>query len=103
MRAWFIQKQAPSAHVSRFGLCTNGVEKLGRVRVQISAWKVNLVTSNNRDRPGARLLRNVDLLFFVHVAQEINQATNKRDNCETERDPALGMTTGGSPIRHEPI
>src|SRR5688572_31134937 len=34
------KKQAPSAHVSRFGLCTNGVE-LGRVRVQISTWEAN--------------------------------------------------------------
>jgi hypothetical protein len=36
------KKQAPSAHVSRFGLCTNGVEKLGRIECKSlhgkSAW-----------------------------------------------------------------
>src|SRR5687768_12046077 len=76
---------------------------LRRVRVQISRWEVNLATSNNRDLPGARLLSNVDLLFFVYVAKEINQTTNKRHCCQSERYPTRGVTTCGIRISHESV
>jgi len=51
----------------------------------------------------ATLLRNVNLFLFVYVAEEVNQATNKRDYCESERDPSGTVTTGRVWKRHKPI
>ena len=81
------KKQAPSAHLSRFGKCTNGVQLGVGDQTQVSSVEVNLVAPNNAVA-SAHLLRNVNLLFFINVAEEINQATNKGNRCEAERDPS---------------
>ena len=78
MRLLNYKKQAPSAHVSRFGMCTNGVQFGVGDQAQVFP-----VGKSHRRLPtmlsaSARLLRNVYLLFFINVAEEINQATYKR-------------------------
>lgn len=47
-----------------------------------------IFVASNRLSASARLLRNVDLLFFINVAEEINQATNKGNYRQRERDPS---------------
>ncbi len=84
-----IKKQAPFAHVSRFGLCTNGVQNgVGSV----SSLQAQFGTAGICGRPAMkterRLLRNVYLFLFVNVAQKVNQTTDKRDCSEAERDPS---------------
>jgi hypothetical protein len=65
-------------------------------------WKLN--GSQLQVSAGARLLCDVDLLFFVHVAEEVNQATNKGHCCQPERDPPLSVTPGCSiRMRHKPV
>jgi hypothetical protein len=68
------------------------------LRMEASEW-----LSNNRDRPRARLLSDVYLLFFVYVAQEINQSTDKRDCCQSERDPTRSVPAGRVRISHKLI
>jgi hypothetical protein len=55
-----------------------------------------LIGSQLEVSAGARLLRDVDLLFFVHVTEEINQATNKGYCRQPECDPPLSVTAGCS-------
>jgi hypothetical protein len=69
--------------------------------VQISTWEVGVVTSNNRDRSSARLLSDVDLLFFVYVAKEINQTTDKRYCRQSKRNPSKALTATGFGMGHE--
>jgi hypothetical protein len=95
-----LKKQAPSAHVSRFGLCTNGVqygvEQAGTITAGGQAVGDPLSAKSQR-----RLLRNVDLFFFVDVAQKVYQTTDKRDCCQAECDPSRGVTSGGVRISHK--
>jgi hypothetical protein len=50
-----------------------------------------------------RLLRYVYLLFFINVAEEINQATNKGNCCQAERDPSRRVTTRRIWVSHKPV
>jgi hypothetical protein len=46
-------------------------------------------------KSSASLLRNVNLFFFVYVAKEVYQTTNKGDCCQTERDPSGSVSSRG--------
>jgi hypothetical protein len=83
--------------------CTNGVKILVGFECKSLHGKSKPVTSNNRDRSSARLLRDVNLLFFVYVAEEINQTTYKRNRSQTERDPTGGVSTCGIGIGYESV
>jgi hypothetical protein len=48
--------------------------------------------SVNRSAP---LLRNVNLFFFVYVAKEVYQTTNKGDCCQSKRDPSRSVSGRG--------
>ena len=56
-------------------------------QAQVLTVEVSSLASN-RLSASARLLRNVDLLFFINVAEEINQATNKGNRRQPERYPS---------------
>src|SRR5215218_46647 len=92
------KKRAPSAHVSRSGMCTNGVQ----YGVGCGA---NLYGAANQRRRAismsAPLLRNVYLFLFVYVAQEIYQTTNKGDCCQPECDPSRCVTAGRVRVGHK--
>ena len=56
-------------------------------QAQVLTVEVRIMASN-RLSASACLLRDVDLLFFINVAEEINQATNKGNYRQRERDPS---------------
>ena len=56
-------------------MCTNGGQfSVGRQRKLMTTGTTVGEPAVNKQR---RLLSNVDLFFFVYVAQEVNQAANK--------------------------
>ena len=82
-----LQKTSAVCARKPLWLCTNGVQ------FGIGGHGATLFSGDPLDRRPAmsnkrRLLRNVDLFLFVNVAQKVNQATDKRDCSEAERDPS---------------
>src|SRR5262249_31122566 len=94
-------KLAPSAHVSRFGVCTNGVQDSVGQRAQVHTAGTTLRPAVQKQ--SAPLLRNVNLFLFVYVSEEVNQTTNKGHCSQPECDPSRRMAAGGVRIGHKPV
>jgi len=77
--------------VSRLGVCTNGVENLvGFEYKSLQGSRLSgFQQSGSAKRP---LLSDVYLLFFIYVAEEINQTTNKCNYGQPERYPTKTLT-----------
>jgi hypothetical protein len=65
--------------------------------------EVRLVAPDDSVSASAGLLRDVDLLFFVNVAEEIDQATNKGHCRQAECDPPGSVTTRRIRVGHKPV
>jgi hypothetical protein len=100
LRQFDHKKRAPSAHVSRFGVCTNGVQDaIGKQAQVYPAASLELARSKKR----AQLLRNVNLFLFVYVAEEVYQATDEGNCGQPECDPPRGMTARRIWVGHKPV